>query len=171
MSSKKISIYILIELNRKKTYLRMVRWYLLFVVTVKICVLIQRIQTVEYDTYLHVFSKRNVDKPVTILWTDTKKWGENNSFRTCSLKLIAHGYAERWNMDWRWDWVKDMKNEMLSNKTKENLCVVAIDWEKGAREVNFITAVGNADIAGQHLAEFIQNNDIGPKRLHCIGFR
>ncbi|CAF0813991.1 unnamed protein product [Rotaria sp. Silwood1] len=149
----------------------MVRPFLLFVYVVKIFVLIQKLNgTAEYDTYFHVFSKQNIDKPKSILWTDKKKWLKEKSFQNCSIKLIAHGYAERWNMDWRWDWVKDMKNELLNNKVKENFCVIAIDWEKGAREINFITAVANADIAGEHLAEFIQNNHIDPKRLHCIGF-
>jgi hypothetical protein len=135
-------------------------------------VLIRHVQgTTEYDTYLHIFSRANIDKPITVKWTNTDKWSKEKSLETCSIKLIAHGYAERWNMDWRWDWVAEMKNEMLGSQTKENYCVVAIDWEKGAREVNFITAVGNADIAGQHLAEFIENNRIDPKRLHCIGFR
>jgi hypothetical protein len=139
---------------------------------VKIFFLIEKILgTTEYDTYFHIFTKENIAKPITILWTDKKKWLETKSLQTCSIKLIAHGYAERWNMDFRWDWVQDMKNEILSNKTKTNYCVIAIDWERGAREANFITAVANADISGQHLAEFIQNNRIDPKRLHCIGFR
>jgi hypothetical protein len=150
----------------------MVSSFLLFVYVVKICYLIETIRgTLEYDTYFHIFSRENIAKPVSVIWTDEKKWLKEKSFQTCSIKLLAHGYAERWNMDWRWDWVAEMKNEMLSNKTKENYCVIAIDWEKGAREINFITAVSNADIAGQHLAEFIQNNRIDPKRLHCIGFR
>ena len=150
----------------------MARLLFLFVFLVQIFFLIQNIEsTTEYDTYFHIFSRDNIDKPISILWTDTKKWSEIKSLQTCSIKLIAHGYAERWNMDWRWDWVEEMKNEILSNKTKENFCVIAIDWEKGAREINFITAVTNADISGQHLAEFIQNNRIDPKRLHCIGFR
>ncbi|CAF3731459.1 unnamed protein product [Adineta steineri] len=149
----------------------MVRLVLVFVCAIKICLFIQNIQgTAEYDTYFHIFSKQNIDKPISVIWTNHKKWLEEKSLQTCSIKIIAHGYAERWNMDWRWDWVQDMKNEMFSNKTKENLCVIAVDWEKGAREANFITAVANADIAGQHLAEFIQNNHIDPKRLHCIGF-
>ena len=127
--------------------------------------------TTEYDTYLHIFSKTRLDSPLTVLWSDTKKWSTDQSLANCSIKIIAHGYAERWNMDWRWDWVADLKNEILSNRTKEKYCVIAIDWEKGAREANFITAVANADIAGQHLAEFIDNNRIDPKRLHCTGFR
>ncbi len=150
----------------------MVRSFLLFVYMLKIVFLIQKIHgTTEYDTYLHIFSKQNINKPISLLWTDDKTWSKDKSLQSCSIKLIAHGYAERWSMDWRWDWVQEMKNEMFSNKTKENLCVIAIDWEKGAREINFIKAVTNADIAGQHLAEFIQNNHIDPKRLHCIGFR
>ncbi|CAF3869756.1 unnamed protein product [Rotaria sp. Silwood1] len=149
----------------------MIRPCFLFTYVVKISILIQKIQgKTEYDTYFHVFSKENIDKPISILWTNNKKWSQEKSFKDCSIKLIAHGYAERWNMDWRWDWVKEIKDELLSSKTKENLCVIAIDWEKGAREINFITAVGNADIAGQHVAEFIQNNNIDPKLLHCIGF-
>jgi hypothetical protein len=150
----------------------MARLFLLVIYVVQIFFLIQNIRsTTEYDTYFHIFSKANIDKPISILWTDKKKWSETKSLQTCSIKLIAHGYAERWNMDWRWDWVAEMKNEILSNKTKENICVIAIDWEKGAREINFITAVANEYISGQHLAEFIQNNNINPKRLHCIGFR
>ena len=127
--------------------------------------------TAEYETFFHIFSRANIDRPVTVSWTDSKKWSKEKSLQTCPIKVIAHGYAERWNMDWRWDWVADMKNEILSNRTKENYCVIAVDWEKGAREANFITAVANADIAGYHLADFIQNNKIDPKRLHCIGFR
>ena len=127
--------------------------------------------TKEYETYFHIFSKAHIERPVTVSWTDRKKWGEETSFRSCAIKLIAHGYAERWNMDWRWDWVAELKNEILSNRTKENYCVIAVDWEKGAREANFITAVANADIAGYHLADFVQNNQLDPKRLHCIGFR
>lgn len=151
----------------------MVRLVVLFVCTIKIFFLIQNIEaTREYDSYFHIFTKDNPDKPISMIWTDIKKWSTVKNYQTCSIKLIAHGYAERWNMDWRWDWVAEMKDEMLNNKkTKENYCVIAVDWEKGAREVNFITAVANSDIAGLHVAEFMLNNNIDPKRLHCIGFR
>ncbi len=150
----------------------MMRLFLLFIYIVKLIFLIQKAESkTEYDTYLHIFSRENLDEPISVSWTDKTKWSKTKSLQSCSIKLIAHGYAERWNMDWRWDWVKDLKNEILSNTTKENFCVIAIDWERGAREANFITAVANADISGQHLAEFIQNNRIDPKRLHCIGFR
>jgi hypothetical protein len=150
----------------------MVRLFFLFVCTVEIFSLIQKIEgTTEYDTYFHIFTKENIDKPISIVWSNTNKWSEEKSLQTCSIKLIAHGYAERWNMDWRWDWVAEMKNEILSNKTKGNFCVMAIDWEKGARHANYIRAVANADMAGEHIAEFIQKNKIDPKRLHCIGFR
>ena len=127
--------------------------------------------TTEYDTYFHIFSLKNPTKPISLLWTDDSRWSKEKSLETCSIKIIAHGYAERWNMDWRWDWVADLKNEILNRTTNENYCVVAVDWERGAREVNFITAVANSDIAGEHLATFLQNNNIDPKRLHCIGFR
>ena len=150
----------------------MVSRCLLLVSLVKLAFVIRHVQgTPEYDTYLHIFTRANIDKPISVKWTNADKWSKEKSLETCTIKLIAHGYAERWDMDWRWDWVAEMKNEMLGPQTKENYCVVAIDWEKGAREVNFITAVGNADIAGQHLAEFIENNRIDPDRLHCIGFR
>ena len=150
----------------------MLRLFLHFIPLVQFFILIQNTEsTTEYDTYFHIFSRDNIAKPISIPWTDKTKWSETKSFRNCSVKLIAHGYAERWNMDWRWDWVAEMKTAIFRNKTKEKICVIAIDWEKGAREINFITAVANADISGQHLAEFIQNNHIDPKRLHCIGFR
>ena len=127
--------------------------------------------TTEYDTYFHIFTKSNPVQPISLIWSDVSRWSTLKDCQNSQIKLIAHGYAERWNMDWRWDWVSDLKTEILKNKEKENYCVIAIDWERGAREVNFITAVANADIAGQHLAEFIENNKIEPKRLHCIGFR
>jgi hypothetical protein len=148
------------------------RLFLLLLYTIKLVFFAQKIRgKTEYDTYLHIFSKQHLTKPISLKWTDKKKWLEEKSFQNCSIKLLAHGYAERWNMGWRWDWIAETKNEMLSDNRKENLCVIAIDWEKGAREINFITAVANADVSGLHLAEFIQNNNIDPKRLHCIGFR
>lgn len=146
--------------------------YSFFFCAIELLFLVEKsTSTVEYDTYFHIFTKENLDKAISVHWSDDTQWSKSKSLRNCSIKLIAHGYAERWNMDWRWDWVAEMKNEILNNKKKENLCVIAVDWEKGAREINFITAVANADISGQHLAEFIQNNRIDPKRLHCIGFR
>lgn len=150
----------------------MPRLYLFLICVIKFLYLIRKCaSTVEYDTYFHIFSKENLDQPISIIWTDKTQWSKSKSLANCAIKLIAHGYAERWSMGWRWDWVGEMKNEILNNKNKENYCVIAIDWERGAREINFITAVANADISGQHLAEFIQNNHIDPKRLHCIGFR
>ena len=150
----------------------MPRLHFLFICMIELLFFVRKsASTYEYDTYFHIFSKENLDKPISVIWTDETQWSKSKSLQTCAIKLIAHGYAERWNMDWRWDWVTEMKNEILNNKNKENYCVIAIDWEKGAREINFITAVANADISGQHLAEFIYNNHIDPNRLHCIGFR
>ncbi|CAF0852606.1 unnamed protein product [Didymodactylos carnosus] len=123
---------------------------------------------VDYDTYFHIYTKANLNTALTLEWSDTT-WNNYKQLRTCKIKLIAHGYAERWNMDFRWDWVKGIKDEVLKYE-KEDYCVVAIDWERGAREINYITAIGNADTAGRHLATFINDNKIDIEKIHCIGF-
>lgn len=90
-------------------------------------------------------------------------------------KLIVHGFAETWNMSFRWNWVDDMRNEMLANSAeRDRVCFIAVDWEGLARGgvymANYWRAIDNMEIAGRIMAEYFKANQINEKNVHCIGF-
>jgi len=81
---------------------------------------------------LHVFTSHGVNKSFEITYNSLHTGqfekicpGKAKPF----LKFIMHGFAERWNMEYRWDWVKDMTAEMLKTREADQLCIVAIDWK------------------------------------------
>lgn len=99
---------------------------------------------------------------------------------TCSsksrnkYKLIVHGFAETWNMSFRWNWVSDMKREMLESRVKDEICFIAVDWEglaRGGKYVaNYWKAIDNMKIAADLMADYLKANRIDEKLLHCVGF-
>ena len=91
------------------------------------------------------------------------------------VKLITHGFAETWNMTYRWDWVKEFKDEMLRTPYEESskLCVVAVDWKELARggDVgNYWRAIKNMDVAADLMSKYLFENGINEENVHCIGF-
>jgi hypothetical protein len=90
------------------------------------------------------------------------------------IKLIVHGFAETWNMSFRWNWVSALTREMFRSVESEKLCVIAVDWKELARGgtiiANYWTAIENMKITGDLMVEYFRNNKINEKNLHCIGF-
>jgi hypothetical protein len=94
------------------------------------------------------------------------------------IKLIVHGFAERWNMTTRWDWVKIIINEMLISNEANQLCVIAIDWKElangGYLLANYLNAIQNMNNAGEIVANILysanQHRTPTPYDVHCIGF-
>lgn len=89
-------------------------------------------------------------------------------------KLAVHGFAETWNMTFRWNWVDVMKREILASPVRDHICFIAVDWEglaRGATLVaNYWKAIENMELAGAWMADYFRANDITPKNVHCIGF-
>jgi hypothetical protein len=90
------------------------------------------------------------------------------------IKLIVHGFAETWNMSFRWNWVSSLAREMFRSAESERLCVIAVDWKELARGgpiiANYWTAIENMKVTGDLMVEYFRNNKIDEKKLHCIGF-
>lgn len=55
------------------------------------------------------------------------------------------------------------------NSLKYDVNVIAIDWSEGAAAPNYLSATENTKIVGKKIAQFIRNNEIDPKKIHCIG--
>ena len=57
-------------------------------------------------------------------------------FTICILKnkfffiWKAHGFAETWNMSFRWNWVNNVKRELLRSTDSEKICLIAVDWRE-----------------------------------------
>lgn len=52
---------------------------------------------------------------------------------------------------------------------KENLNVIVVDWKDGALMPNYLNAASNTQVVAAKVALFIRDNQIDPKRVHCIG--
>ncbi|RNA24596.1 pancreatic triacylglycerol lipase [Brachionus plicatilis] len=89
-------------------------------------------------------------------------------------KFIVHGFAETWNMTFRWDWVKDMIEEMLISEESKTLCIIAVDWAELARGgtliMNYWKAIDNMKIASVIMSNYLKKMDLNEKNFHCIGF-
>lgn len=47
--------------------------------------------------------------------------------------------------------------------------MIIVDWEEGAKSPNYLSAVKNAKECGKKVGDFIINNNINSKFVHCIG--
>ena len=91
-----------------------------------------------------------------------------------NYKFIVHGFAETWNMTFRWDWVKDMIDEMLKSNDFKNLCVIVVDWAELARGgtliMNYWKAIDNMKVTSDIMANYLNRMSLNEKNFHCIGF-
>ena len=88
-------------------------------------------------------------------------------------KFIVHGFAERWDMDWRWDWVGTMIKEMSESPDASKLCIIAVDWaelSRGGLVANYWKAIENMQVAADIMVKYFRVNRINEKNMHCIGF-
>ena len=131
----------------------------------------------------HVFTLRNGQQTFEIRFDKTTALDSTGPWllkdicnvNASKFKLITHGFAETWNMTYRWDWVKEFKDEMLRTPYEEasKLCVVAVDWKELARggEVgNYWKAIKNMDIAADLMSKYLYGNGVNETNVHCIGF-
>ncbi len=81
---------------------------------------------------LHVFTSRGLNKTFTI---DYQNKTSDRLETICDkkekklIKFIVHGFAETWNMTYRWNWVDNMIKEMLKSPEASKLCIVVLDWK------------------------------------------
>lgn len=91
-----------------------------------------------------------------------------------NYKLIVHGFAETWNMTFRWDWVKVLIDEMLISEDSKSLCIIAVDWAelaKGGKLImNYWKAIDNMKITAEIMSTYMHKMAMNEKKFHCIGF-
>lgn len=80
------------------------------------------------------------------------------------VKILIHGFGGSYQ-DQEFN---KMKDEILK---KENVNVFIIDWKVGAAQPNYLTAQANAKTCGTKVGEFLANNRINSKLIHCIGIK
>ena len=132
----------------------------------------------EASVRLHVFTSDAKNKTFTL--TFDNNFDQDNKFSSiCDssktlTKFIVHGFAERWNMTTRWDWVYELKKEMLRSKEASQLCIVIVDWKElangGSVMANYWSAIKKMKIGAELIAGFFKQNKINEKNMHCIGF-
>lgn len=90
------------------------------------------------------------------------------------VKLITHGFAETWNMSFRWNWVNNVKRELLRSTDSEKICLIAVDWRElaygGVLIANYWNAISNMNRAADIASEFLNANKVHERDVHCIGF-
>ncbi|RNA11919.1 pancreatic triacylglycerol lipase, partial [Brachionus plicatilis] len=76
--------------------------------------------------------------------------------------LLVHGFSSNAESK-RIVLIKD------SFLNKYDVNVIAIDWSEGAAAPNYLAAKDNTRIVGHKISQFLRNNQIDPKKVHCIG--
>ena len=93
---------------------------------------------------------------------------KNSSFNsTLKTYLIVHGYIDSSNNKW----VLDIKANLLA---AENANVIAVDWGEassllGNSWMPYVDAAENTKIIGRFVANFLNETNIHPQSIHCIG--
>ena len=128
----------------------------------------------EDSVRLHIFKTKNKYETLEIKGCHSKSLTLNSFCNPNSkIKLIVHGFMERWRMETRWDWVDDLKNEFFNLSDSNELCIIAVDWKElatGGVIPNYWKAISNMKIAGELIANVLNNSNIDIKKTHCIGF-
>ena len=121
----------------------------------------------------HVFTKNNENVSFDL---KNIRYSLNKTCSPTKLlhKFIVHGFAERWNMNWRWNWVESLIKELNNSLEAPNLCLIAVDWEELAKGglliANYWKAIDNMKIAAEIMVNYLKENRINEKNMHCIGF-
>jgi pimeloyl-ACP methyl ester carboxylesterase len=110
-----------------------------------------------WPNYL-LYTQSTTDLPTTITASTCQKALD----LTTNFTFIIHGFAAS-GYD---DWIIDIKNLLLST---QNINVIAVDWQEGAKGPNYIAAKDNAIKTGKRLNAFIKECKIPPKKIYCIG--
>ena len=83
-----------------------------------------------------------------------------------NTKFIIHGYFDKANKPFVWE----MRDAFL---TREDVNVIAVNWEKGANSVDYRQSVSNARVVGALIGEFmkaLQSSTGSPySSMHLIG--
>ena len=120
----------------------------------------------------HVFTNKNQNVSFDLKNTSfpLNKYCNSN---TSMHKFIVHGFAERWKMEWRWDWVGVMIKEMNESSDAAKLCVIAVDWgelARGGLVANYWKAIENMKVAADIMVSYLRVNRVNETNMHCIGF-
>ena len=103
----------------------------------------------------------------------TSNFANSNYNQSLKTYLIIHGFLSDGNVTW----LINMKEKLLSI---EDANVIAVDWKQGAALLvdgitsifaypPYITAARNVKIVGNKTAYFLNQANINPPYIHCIG--
>ncbi|XP_025077996.1 pancreatic lipase-related protein 2-like [Pomacea canaliculata] len=79
-------------------------------------------------------------------------------------KFIVHGYTDSASDKW----VQDMVKEMLT----QNVNIIAVDWQQGAKGPNYYQATANTRVVGNYIATLIllfEKLGVPMSSVHVIG--
>jgi len=122
----------------------------------------------------HVFTNRNQSVSFDLKNTTLTLNKICNASSKPMYKFLVHGFAERWNMNWRWDWVGSMIKELNNSIDAPHLCIIAVDWAElskgGIVIANYWKAIQNMNIVADIMVNYLNKSRINEKKMHCIGF-
>jgi hypothetical protein len=122
----------------------------------------------------HVFTNRNQSVSFDLKNTTLTLNKICNSSSKPMYKFLVHGFAERWNMNWRWDWVGSMIKELNNSIDAPHLCIIAVDWAElskgGIVVANYWKAIQNMNIVAEIMVNYLNKSRINETKMHCIGF-
>ncbi|XP_045157040.2 pancreatic triacylglycerol lipase-like [Mercenaria mercenaria] len=120
-------------------------------------------QHIQVEFLLYTRSNRHTPQIVT---KQASSIHSSHYSGTKKTKFIIHGYQD----DGRGPWLGKMASAIL---TKEDANVFAVNWAKGADNINYIQAAANTRVVGALIAQFITSLHTAAhapyKNFHLIG--
>ncbi|XP_060601206.1 pancreatic triacylglycerol lipase-like [Ruditapes philippinarum] len=117
----------------------------------------------QVEFLLYTRANRNTPQIVT---KDAASIHGSHFSGTKNTKFIVHGYQD----DGRGPWLKKMAGAFL---TKGDMNVFAVNWAKGADNINYAQAAANTRVVGALIAQFITslhtNTHASYETFHLIG--
>ncbi|CAN8020199.1 unnamed protein product [Ixodes persulcatus] len=128
------------------------------------------IEPEKVNTMFLLYSRSNRQNPITVENKGSSREGRVNQFRQPKpLKILVHGFNEDGNATW----ARNVKDALLA---EEHCNVIIVDWEGGAKTLNYIKAAGNTALVGREISLLLQRlikshqGALRPADIHLIGF-
>ncbi|KAL3204148.1 hypothetical protein MRX96_053097 [Rhipicephalus microplus] len=100
-------------------------------------------------TTFSLYSRLNKDKPVVLDYADKATFNGTHFKKTKELVFVIHGFSASASKKW----VLSMKEAFLNLK---DVNLVLVDWSKGCKAPNYISAAANSALVGRQVSLLIQ---------------
>ncbi|XP_077548421.1 pancreatic lipase-related protein 2-like [Haemaphysalis longicornis] len=125
----------------------------------------------DVSTEFHLYSRSNPVVPTVVVQSSSRLLASQTQFFQQPKKLVVllHGFTQSVTTPW----LHDTKDGLLN---KEDVNIMLVDWARGCRSPNYLSAVGNTALIGRQVSIALQTlvenfpDAVDPAMIHVVGF-